>query len=190
MVDLRQEYDIVFDGKKLGCAVVARVGIRLEIFGEIRNFASQNPFRLAVKCDGKIVCLGVMLPRKDRFTFHKIYTKSMLRELGISAIEEFTLVRDGDTSSYASAPNMTENMGSWCSVEDMSEFLEAGEFRRQFSVYKNCIACKQNDIEYLAVPIIKDKALPAMPVWCLGETRKINGKLYMVFKIRKGKLLF
>lgn len=190
MADLRQEYDIVFEGKKLGCAVVARAGIRLEIFGEIRDFASENPFRLAVKCDGEIVCLGVMLPRKDRFIFRKIYTKSMLRELGISTIEGFTLVREVDTHSYAYAPNTTENMSSWCAVEDISEFLEAGEFRRQFSVYENCIACKQNDIEYLAVPIVKDKALPMMPVWCLGETRKINGKLYMVFKIRKGKLLF
>ena len=190
MSDLRREYDIVFENEKLGCAVVAQVGIRFEISAEISGFRTKNPFRLAAKCGGKNVTLGVMLPQKGSFAFRKVYTKSSLRELGISAIEGFTLVKDGDNNTNKYPQNTVENMSKWSVVEDMSEYLEDGEFRRRFSVHKNCLAYREGEFAYIAVPMIKGETLPKIPVLCLGETRKINGKMHMVFKTRRGKLLF
>jgi hypothetical protein len=47
---------------------------------------------------------------------------------------------------------------------------------------------KEDGFTYLAVPIVRGRPFPAMPIFCFGSSRKINGKNYVVFKIKDGEL--
>lgn len=189
MENIRNEYKITADKEEIGYAVLKQTGIRFEIYAEVRNVDSEKPFRLAVRCGGKIIPLGVMLPQNGGFVYRKTFSRSALRELGVSGVERFVVLTD-DIINHSSDIRSQKKGEEWCEISNVDDFLKEGEFRRAFSGCRNCLARRGGELVYLAVPIVKDEILPAMPIRCLGEVLKIRGNLYMVFKIRDGKLLF
>ena len=190
MENICSEYYVSYNEKNIGKAKIEKVGIRFAITAEIKECGAKTPFRLAAECEGRIVPLGVMLPKDGGYNYRKTFTSGALRELGISAIKGFTIIVDTAENKLQPTEPMSVESAGWISETDPGSLLEEGEFRRLFSACKETLVRCEDEITYLAVPIVKGEEFPVMPVFCLGEAWKINGGLYIVFKIHNGKLTF
>lgn len=182
-MEMQSSHAIMFNGKIVGQAMIRQEGIRSRIIGEVCTSDITTPFRLTAVCSGKAVVLGVMMPDNGKYTFNKQFTSDDVRRLELYDIVGFTL-------SVDTALNTNSSASGWAAADDVSEFLEEGEFRRIFTECKELFYCRNGKLIYLAVPINKGEEFPAMPVFCLGEPQKIGGRLCLVFKINDGKLLF
>ena len=176
--------------KNIGYARIERVGIRFFVSADVKTSDAAAPFRLAAVCKNRLIPFGVMLPGNGGFTYGKMFTSVALREMGISEIDCFTIIGDIPQNKVSLKVNANSGSVKWEKEDDPGALLEEGEFRRIFSACKDTLVRREKDIVYLAIPVIKGEKFPAMPVFCLGEVRKINDGLYLVFKVYKGKLSF
>ncbi len=190
MENLCAEYQVYFNGRCIGCCIIEKQGIRYKIYARVTVADLDKPFRLSAICGDSMVNLGVMVPKCDAYQFSRIYTNAAFRELGLENVSGFTITSDL-FEVLDEVSGQTENvLSKWNHIAEPGTLLEEGEFRRIFSQCSNTIVCCEENITYLAVPVIHGEEFPAMPVFCLGEARKINGGIYLVFKIRNGKLIF
>jgi len=184
------EYPVNYCGDDIGSARIEKLGIRFVITADIKEVEAKTPFRLAAVCGAQIIPLGVMFPKKDGYTYGRTFTISAMRELGIGEIKKFTIIEDGDDNKQPKSSHVRVDSASWVKESEPGVLLKEGEFRRLFSACKETLVRCEGEITYLAVPLIKGEEFPVMPVFCLGEAWKINGGLYIVFRIRNGKLTF
>ena len=192
MENICRSYSVVCGGQDKGTAVIEKEGIRFRVSAEIKECDIEGPFRLAAVCGGSIVPVGVMLPNGDGYSYYKIFTESALRDKGISEVSGFTIV--GSMPEAKEEPpepaRNTSGISGWEKTDTPWLYIEEGEFRHVFSACREALVRNEEEICYLAVPLMKGEEFPVMPVFCLGEIQKIDGKLYLVFKISSGKLLF
>jgi hypothetical protein len=52
----------------------------------------------------------------------------------------------------------------------------------------NALTKQAGELTLLAVPVSPDEPFPMMPVFCLGDSGRIGGREYIVFRIKNGKL--
>ena len=190
MNGLPTEYNITYKNEHVGIVLIKQIGIRYEIFAEVRFINCKTPFRLAAMCGNDCVPLGVMIPGGTGFSYRRTYTKSAFREFGFEKLTGFEIIFGTKRESDPQTKTTEVDDGEWTAVAEPALLFDAGQFRRIFSVFDGCLVRESGEIKYLAIPLLKDKDFPVMPVFCLGEAWKISGKLYMVFKIKSGKLLF
>ncbi len=187
-MDMCEGFAIVYNGEETGRANVAYEGIRLKITAAVRKNACPAPFRLAVNGENGMKPLGVMLPANGGFSFSRIYSPAECRRLGLSGPMSFTIIPCGDERN--TEEGTARNDGEWKELEHPERLFEEGEFRHIFSACEKALVRRENELTLIAVPVRKGEPFPIMQVFCLGELWKIGGKLYLVFKIRDGKLLF
>ncbi len=53
---------------------------------------------------------------------------------------------------------------------------------------RDALTKQAGELTLLAVPVSPDEPFPMMPVFCLGDSGRIGGREYIVFKIKNGKL--
>ena len=187
---LQTEYNITYKNENVGMVLIKQIGIRYEILAEVRFINCETPFRLAAICGDDCVPLGVMIPDGAGFSYRRTYTKSAFHELGFEKLIGFEIICATKPERAPKPESTRVGDSEWTAIAEPAELFDEGQFRRIFSDCEGCLVRKSGEIKYLAIPLLKERAFPAMPVFCLGESWKIRGKLYMVFKIMRGKLLF
>ena len=190
MENICSEYPVNYNDEKIGRAKIEKVGIRFVITADVRAIEARIPFRLAAVCGNRKVAIGVMLPGSGGYTYRRTFTSSAIRELGIEEIKYFTIIGELTEDKLPQNENIKVDDTEWNRETEPGMLLEEGEFRRLFSACKEVLVRRDDEVTYLAVPIVKGEEFPVMPVFCLGEAWKINGGLYIVFKIHNGKLTF
>jgi len=190
MENICAEYLVNYNGKNIGNARIEKLGIRFMVTADVKEVDAKTPFRLAAVCGTQVIPLGVMMPKKGGYTYGKTFTSSALREMGIGEISGFAIVEDTNGNKLPKSAQVRVDAANWVRETEPGAYLEEGEFRRLFSACKEVLVRCEDEMTYLAVPLIKGEEFPVMPVFCLGEAWRINGKLYIVFKIHNGKLSF
>ncbi len=128
-----------------------------------------------------------------------------VRELYMRAAEDGA--HEAEEPRPESAPGMTEAVQTQPEIimdeaDAEADVFEAGwkrenEPERLFKDLELQRACRDmmdvltkidDGYTYLAVPLVRGRPFPAMPIFCFGNSRKINGKNYVVFKIKDGEL--
>ena len=190
MESICAEYLVNYDGENIGSARIEKLGIRFMVTADVKEVDAKTPFRLAAVCGTQVIPLGVMMPKKGGYTYGKTFTSSALREMGIGEISGFAIIEEPNDNKIPASVRVRADAANWVQETEPGAYLEEGEFRRLFSACKETLMRCEGEITYLAVPLVKGEEFPVMPVFCLGEAWKINGGLYIVFRIRNGKLSF
>ncbi len=88
------------------------------------------------------------------------------------------------------APNEEppENLEGWSKTDNAAALFRDPEFAQVCRSVKNALTKKTGETTLLAVPIAQDEPFPMMPVFCFGESGRIAGREYIIFKIKNGKL--
>lgn len=190
MENICSEYPVIYNESIIGRAKIEKIGIRFFVSADIKKVDAETPFRLAAVCSRRLVPFGVMLPKEGGYTYGKMFTGGALRELEIDEVKGFTIICDIPENNVRSEKSISSVAAGWIREDKPGELLEEGEFRRLFSACEEALVRREDDITYIAVPVIKDEEFPVMPVFCLGEAWKINGGVYLVFRVHNGKLSF
>ncbi len=77
----------------------------------------------------------------------------------------------------------------WAEERGSERLFKDPEIKRICRDMTDTLIKTEDGAFYLAVPIIRGRPFPAMPIFCFGTSRKINGKNYVVFKIKDGELI-
>ena len=78
----------------------------------------------------------------------------------------------------------------WEKVDDISPLFKSGEVAQDFEEPVGALYRKDGEFEYIAISAAPDEPFPLMPVFCFGEQQSIDGKEYIVFKIKNGDCFF
>lgn len=76
----------------------------------------------------------------------------------------------------------------WRKETEPERLFKDPDIKRACRDMTETLVCKVGEITYLAVPIIRGRPFPALPIFCFGSSMKINGNNYVVFKIKDGEL--
>ncbi len=76
----------------------------------------------------------------------------------------------------------------WVPADDPRALFRDGEFAEICRDVKNALTKQSGDTVLLAVPVSPDEPFTMMPVFCFGDSGKIGGRDYIIFKIKNGKL--
>lgn len=178
---------VVHNGQRVGWVQIEKRGIRYYTEAEINGIEFTGPFRLAAVCGQEILPVGVMIPQNGMYRYCKTLSAESAKKAGLIDAESFTVI--GCEVERKCDERESGNDG-WSVNEKPWMLFEEGEFKRVFSACRNAMVKHDDEITYVAIPVVKGENFPVMPVFCLGYIGKIGEGLYMIFKTRDGKLLF
>ncbi len=94
------------------------------------------------------------------------------------------------TSDNASgeADDAKPNLEGWSPTDNPSALFGDPDFAGICRGVKDALTKPSGDLTLLAVPSSKDEPFPMMPVFCFGDSGRIAGREYIIFKIKNGKL--
>ena len=76
----------------------------------------------------------------------------------------------------------------WQQVPDPGRFFSDEELISICQSINDALYQETKDGILLAVPVFSDRPFPLMPVFCCGDSMVIDGKTYVVFTVKNGKL--
>jgi hypothetical protein len=76
----------------------------------------------------------------------------------------------------------------WQREPEPERLFKDPDIKRACMDMTDTLVCRNGELTYLAVPIIRGRPFPALPIFCFGSSMKINGNNYVVFKIKDGVL--
>lgn len=85
-------------------------------------------------------------------------------------------------------PESTDETG-WEPIDDPSRLFSDADIAAACRGAKGCLTMQSDGITLLAIPIVPDEPFPMMPVFCFGDSVKINGREYIVFKSKSGNFV-
>ena len=101
-----------------------------------------------------------------------------------------TAAQDNDDSNEPSAPpdNISDIPDGWSRTDNPGGLFGDPDFAQICHGVKNALTKTSGDLVLLAVPVLQDEPFPMMPVFCFGDSGRIGGGEYIIFKIKNGKL--
>jgi Asp-tRNA(Asn)/Glu-tRNA(Gln) amidotransferase C subunit len=93
-----------------------------------------------------------------------------------------------ETKQYTE-PAAVEYETGWMREDEPERLFKDRDIQKSCRDMTDTLIKVEDGYTYLAVPIVRGRPFPAMPIFCFGSSRKINGKNYVIFKIKDGELL-
>ena len=154
-----------------------------------------SPMRLCCRCGDCVVPVGIPVPENGVLRLRKRFTKNTLRTAGLSQIDGCALAPLSDPVSlariFSDPPARGETMrdGEWeCEYEPWGMF-DDDDIKNACRGISGALRRRRGDLDCLAVPVSPYEPFPIMPVFCFGEIEEINGRQYVVFNVKSGKLV-
>ena len=217
MENLSGSYIVSLNGKNIGEANVYDDGLRVKITMRCQKY-DDRIYRLYFRDGENKISVGVAMPANDTLKLDKSMSRRELHRLGVTCISECFLSANENGGQKAAenandAANLPETADSgeiqgkapvqeresggapreqekivWKKVDDISPLFKSGEVAQDFEEPVGALYRKDGEFEYIAISASPDEPFPLMPVFCFGEQQSIDGKEYIVFKIKNGKL--
>ena len=86
-------------------------------------------------------------------------------------------------------PSESTAAAGWKPISDPSRLFTDPDIAAACAGAKGCLTMQADGITLLAVPVVPDEPFPMMPVFCFGDSVKINGREYIVFKSKNGNFV-
>jgi hypothetical protein len=99
--------------------------------------------------------------------------------------------KPADTLPRSEAPAIPESpapRGFWAPIGDPAILFRDNDAELITGEVTGALTRNDGDIMLLAIPISQDTPFPMMPVFCFGDPEVIDGREYVVFKIKNGLL--
>ena len=98
----------------------------------------------------------------------------------------------GAEAAAAAADKPREDLpraaGGWRIERDPGQLFADPELTEACQNVIEALVREAEGIKYLAIPIGRNIPFPMMPIFCFGESEEIDGRAYIVFKIKDGQL--
>lgn len=194
MERLDGSYAVTLDGGRIGTLNVFGDGgfTVFEFHGEAGGL---SPMRLCCRCGDAVVPIGIPVPENGALRLRKRFTKNALRTAGLSHIDGCALAPLSEPVSrarlFADPPDPPEKNddGEWrCEYEPWNMFTD-DDIKNACRGISGALRRRRGDIDELAVPVSPYEPFPMIPVFCFGEIEEINGRQYVVFTVKSGKLV-
>ncbi len=186
MKSLSGTYNVMFEGESIGEAYVNDDGIRVK-FDMQCKIVDEKIYRLYCIQGRAAAPIGIAVPERGRLRLKKTVSKKELTYRGITEIDGFEL-RAASSVPSAEKQMKESSDGVWRRITDASHLFEDKDIAEACRNLPSALAMKSGGAEYLAISASPEQPFPMMPVFCFGEERYINGRSYIVFKIKNGKL--
>ena len=199
MKNLDGSYPVTMDGSMAGTLNVFSDGgfTSFEFRGDS---CGSTPVRLCCRSGERIVPIGIPVPEKGMMYLRKRFTRNGLESAGISGIDGCMLI--SLSKPIPSAPVFVDThfskpaditpqsgTGAWqCEYEPWSIFTDE-EIQLACRGLNGALRRSCGDTEELAIPVSPNEPFPMMPVFCYGDIAEINGRQYVVFTVKGGKLV-
>ncbi|MDR0862425.1 MAG: hypothetical protein LBN30_06605 [Oscillospiraceae bacterium] len=105
----------------------------------------------------------------------------------LAAAPEFSRGIPQSGVAAPSLPSVTEPTYSWRAEPNARTLFQTGDAVISGEP-RGALSRMDEDATYLAVPMPNDEPFPMMPVFCFGSAESIDGREYVVFKIKNGIL--
>jgi hypothetical protein len=79
--------------------------------------------------------------------------------------------------------------GEWSPLEDPSALFDDPDIAAACQNAKGALVKEEYGVTLLAIPVIAGTPFPMMPVFCFGDYVVIDGREYVVFKIKNGNFV-
>ena len=90
-----------------------------------------------------------------------------------------------NTRTEAAKPEMPDG---WSPTDNPGGLFHDPDFAQICRGVKGALTKQSDEYILLAVPVSQDEPFPMMPVFCFGDSGRIDGREYIIFKIKNGKL--
>jgi len=159
-----------------------------------------SPLRLCCRSGERVVPIGIPVPENGTMHLRKRFTKNGLNTAGLSVIDGCALISlSGPLTAhpaYTGTPAPPKNTDApnsagdaWqCEYEPWVMFTDE-DIKNACRGLNGALRRSRGDIEELAVPVSPYEPFPMMPVFCFGDIAEINGRQYVVFTVKGGKLV-
>ena len=193
MSNILGNYDVFYGDNPIGRLIIERDGAAYHFQCSCRYF-SADVLRLYCVSGEKTALLGVMLPEGGKLVLKKRFTKNMLSDIGITDISRCFL---RGREEPAPEPEVKEKIAiiapteaaNWLPAYDAASLFSDADIASACRDVTGALTKESRDSRLLAIPILLDAPFPLMPVFCFGWSEKIDGKDYVVFRVRDGKLI-
>ncbi|MDR3277146.1 MAG: hypothetical protein LBT12_00080 [Oscillospiraceae bacterium] len=91
-------------------------------------------------------------------------------------------------SAGPSIPAEPAPRGKWTPIANPSILFRDNDAELISGEVAGALTCAEDGVTLLAVPILPDAPFPMMPIFCFGDPAVIDGREYVVFKLKNGLL--
>lgn len=182
-------YPVVIDGELVGKLTVRTEGGRMCF--DITTVMLQGIVRVSVYGDGKEGYLGVLTPENDGLGLHKKLSRTQLREfpVEIEAAERAgsLMVRSEarETQPAQPEPLQAETVREAPQPEEETTLPQPEDERYWYASPDGALVHFDGEQNLIALPL-DDPRMPEQG----GEACTVEGREYMVFRTRHGRLLY
>lgn len=200
MEKLSSKYDVLLNSEIVGEVSLYDDGLRVKFLMQCQK-TDDKIYRLYCRDGENTMPIGVAVPECGSLRISKTFSRKELLHHGISKVSECFLSSSEpdsaearpkykiDTESAAKAEQKSaDNMKEWQKISDISQLFTDDEFAGVSGEPVSALFRDDGEEQYIAISASPDEPFPLMPVFCFGEQESINGREYIVFKIKNGKL--
>ncbi len=170
-------YNIDYGGKQAGKLKVYAEGIKTVFSAETEFFP--GVLRLAAVSKGSVVPIGVLSPSEKGLCLKKSFSRNSLEELGLTNIDK-ALILSGEQEEAKES--------KWSELPEPGAYFSDPDLKASCKGARGVLISKEGELAQLAFPLRKGVPFALMPAFCMGSPAVIDGKNYLIFKIKNGSL--
>ena len=172
-MELQGRYAITEEDSTVGELEVSGWGPYIR-FRALCTSRRRELLRLAVRCERRLIPIGVLTPSGSGWLLDRRFSPESLRRMGIVSIDGCCILGSAEAR--------------WIAAEKPEAPVEDAELQQLFCGLQGVLTRQEGEQTLLAVPLEADAPFPAMPIFCFMEVEDISGKLYGIFRLEQGKL--
>lgn len=181
-------FEVYLKDTSVGEIEITEEGIRTHIKCRARC-DSNEILRLAADVDGRYECIGVMMPREKSLYLEKTFTKNDVFKKGLDKAARYVLVSENTQYEKKAEEKEEKDVRGWRNCADPMKYFDDIETGAALSRFEGILKAEEDGVTYIAVPIDKEKAFPALPVFYFGQQEKLGGREFVVFTLKDGQLM-
>ena len=179
---LEGTYPIMIDGELAGKLTVTAQGARTVFDAVCRPLT--GIVRISVYGGDREGVLGVLAPNGEQFSLHKTFSRAELKSFPaeIESVERSGLQRPAETAAEPAPAESTELSAP---PEEPQEHEEEDADLFWYSSPDGALVCFDGTRSLIALPLGDDR----IPEDFGGERRTVEGREYLVYKTKNGRII-
>ncbi len=191
MSDFVGEYVLTAGGENVGTVSVRREGLMTAVECSC-SLRADEILRLGVRCGGRVVPVGVLMPAGEGFYLKKRFSAAALRDMGIAAPCAFTIVGMEGAEEPDTPEEPPEEPADHDTAADADPPPESGDpellLPEEYRGIPGASVSREGGDVILSAPADGD-ILPLMPVLTRGRAVERDGEIRLVFRFRDGEIV-
>ena len=182
------KFDVYMDGEAAGKLEISLEGL-LTYLDCTAECETDEVLRLAADVGDDYTVIGVMMPAGKGFRLKKYLTKNDVYLKRLNDARRYVLITD-KVQYPKEEPEESEAQDGriWTVCNNPAELFcdrEAGEAVLRC---EGVLKAEHEGLVYIAVPVLKEKPFPALPIFYFGQRGILNGSEYLLFTLKDGQL--